>query len=387
MWIGYLTIIVLALTNLVCNVYRNKISDHISRFMSQEAQPLMLELPQYTERHIPVREYGKSFIRTLSHSALSSQTLQSRVTLPRTMQSRVTLPRTMQSRVTLPRTTMKQHINDTSDVSYEENFYDALYSKYMKLVSRQRRSIPKFNICHQSINRTDSFMLSMTERRGERSCISNYYWDYRRGNSIWVNNKARIRWEHHVYLNNSSTVLDIGGNTGFDATNIVARFHPKLYVILEPVKLYYDHLVKLFSYKPSVIVFPFGAGSTNIQLNVSISGKNGDATSVFTMLKTNQTATIQLFNITEIFLGLGLSCLKELDLLTINCEGCEFEVLEELLKTNIILFIKNIQFASHTNLPRLKNSTERYCRIQMLLSRTHVISYQYKFIWESWRRK
>jgi hypothetical protein len=55
-----------------------------------------------------------------------------------------------------------------------------------------------------------------------------------------------------------------------------------------------------------------GAGSTNIQLNVSISGKDGDATSVFT-LKTNQTVTIQLFNITEIFLGLGLSCLKELD--------------------------------------------------------------------------
>jgi hypothetical protein len=145
-------------------------------------------------------------------------------------------------------------------------------------------------------------------------------------------------------------------------------------------------LTNHFLLHDSQINLPFGAGSTNIQLNVSISGKDGDATSVFT-LKTNQTVTIQLFNITEIFLGLGLSCLKELDLLTINCEGCEFEVLEELLKTNIILFIKNIQFASHTNLPRLKNSTERYCRIQMLLSRTHVISYQYKFIWESWRRK
>lgn len=363
-WIGFLTIIFLALTNLVCYVYRNKTSDYISRFMAQEAQPLMLELPQYTERHIS--GYGRSFIRTQSHSALSSQT--------------------MQSRVTLPRKTVKQHIDDTLDISHEENVYSSLYSKYIKLVSGQRRSIPKLDICHHSINRTDSPMLSMTERRGERSCISNYKWDYRRGSSIWVNNTARIRWEHHVYLNNTSTVLDIGGNTGLDATNIVAWFHPKLYVILEPVKLYYDHLVKLFSYKPTVKVFPFGAGSTNIQLNISISGKDGDATSVFT-LNTNQTVTIQLFNITEIFLGLGLSCLKVLDLLTINCEGCEFEVLEELLKTNIILFIKNIQFASHTNLPRLKNSKERYCRIQMLLSRTHVISYQYKFIWESWRRK
>jgi hypothetical protein len=49
-----------------------------------------------------------------------------------------------------------------------------------------------------------------------------------------------------------------------------------LFIEWEPVKLYYDHLVKLFSYKPTVIVFPFGAGSTNIQLNVSISGKDGD---------------------------------------------------------------------------------------------------------------
>lgn len=273
--------------------------------------------------------------------------------------------------------TSRYHMSDTKNVF-----------RSMKDTSTGQGSVlPNYSkTCNHVLKRKDSISYSGEENVLIFKCFSDYKRDYNKGLTIWFGNKSDIRWNHHVYLNKNSVVMDIGGNTGIDAQHIISMFHPMFYLVLEPVKLYYDHLVKMFSNENSVLVFQFGAGSRNTQLNVSIAGKDGDATSVFEHT-TNKTTKIQLYNITDIFIGLGLNCLNELDLLTINCEGCEFEILEEILKTNMIMFIKNIQFATHTTLLYLKNPIERYCKIQELLSRTHIISYQYKFIWESWKRK
>ncbi|XP_052058790.1 uncharacterized protein LOC127699094 [Mytilus californianus] len=232
-------------------------------------------------------------------------------------------------------------------------------------------------------------VLSLTDREKKRVtiCVSNYLLDYNKGNAIWSGNKAEIRWNNHTFLDYRSSVLDIGGNTGIDASHIISLFKPKRYIILEPLKLYYDRLVKTFSSEHIVEVFQFGVGNKNVKLNMSIIGPNGEGSSVFNKQTTNKKTTIQLFNITQIFVRLGFSCEKQLDLLTLNCEGCEFEVIEELLKTNILNYIKNIQFATHSTLKYLKDPKYRYCRIQELLTRTHKLSYQYKFIWESWKRQ
>ncbi|XP_063425994.1 uncharacterized protein LOC134709776 [Mytilus trossulus] len=241
----------------------------------------------------------------------------------------------------------------------------------------------------QKIKMKRADVLSLTDREKKRLtiCVSNYLLDYNIGNSIWTGNKAEIRWNNHTFLNDRSSVLDIGGNTGIDASHIISLFKPKRYIILEPLKQYYDHLVKTFSSEHMVEVYQFGVGKQNAKLDISISGPNGESSSVFIKQTANKNTTIQIFNIIQIFIQLGFSCENQLDLLTINCEGCEFEVIEELLKTNILNYIKNIQFATHSTLKYLKEPTYRYCRIQELLYRTHMLSYQYKFIWESWKRR
>ena len=48
---------------------------------------------------------------------------------------------------------------------------------------------------------------------------------------------------------------------------------------------------------------------------------------------------------------------------------------------------RHVQFATHPTLKHLQNAPERYCEIQEKLKRTHTISYQYKWCWESWIRK
>jgi len=115
-------------------------------------------------------------------------------------------------------------------------------------------------------------------------------------------------------------------------------------------------------------------------------GNEADATSVFVDDTGTGSCSLKIVNATLFFQKLGIGCF-EFDLITINCEGCEFDLLEILVSTNLIHFFKHIQFATHSKLTQLPNPIERYCRLQELLSKTHRLSYQYKFNWETWKQK
>uniref|UniRef100_A0A8W8N2R9 Methyltransferase FkbM domain-containing protein n=1 Tax=Magallana gigas TaxID=29159 RepID=A0A8W8N2R9_MAGGI len=155
------------------------------------------------------------------------------------------------------------------------------------------------------------------------------------------------------------------------------------YLILEPLTPYTDILEKKFAGNEKVSIYNIGLGSDNEVVMVNLEGNNACATTKFS--KKNGTVPIYIVNAIDFLTDLGVG-VYELDLLTMNCEGCEFEVLETLVKSNLIERIRNIQWATHTQVS-IPNPWERYCRIHELLKRTHRPTYQYKFNWESWRRK
>ncbi|KAL3885240.1 hypothetical protein ACJMK2_025328 [Sinanodonta woodiana] len=153
--------------------------------------------------------------------------------------------------------------------------------------------------------------------------------------------EEHIRTTHHTYLRNKDAgMIEIGGNRGDDATEFVK-------------------LVKV------VIV---GLGIKNKVAMVNNEGVDGDATSKF--LGSNGKTPLYIANATKFLMNLGVG-LFHVDLLTTNCEGCEYEVLETILSTNLINYIKNFQFATHSTLKGLEDPLGRYCKIQELLRRTH----------------
>ena len=256
---------------------------------------------------------------------------------------------------------------------------------YASLVFHQNLS--DFNKCRERIQRKESTHLSKTEIVEKKKCIQNYARDERKDHDLfWSGTHQYIRRTHHDYLTSQSIILDVGGNVGDDAIVLLNQFSPYKYVILEPMKLLYRSLLKRFQDKSNVIIYNFGLATKNEQFLVNIEGTDGDATSVFKGSDLKGTCPLKVVNTTKFLTNLGLGCF-EVDLLTINCEGCEFEVLEAILSSNVINYFRNIQFATHSKLKHLYNPVERYCEIQQKLSRTHKATYQYKFNWESWRRK
>jgi len=217
------------------------------------------------------------------------------------------------------------------------------------------------------------------------TCVSNYEKDYKEWHDkFWTGDTQYIRHSYHKYLNSESIIVDVGGNVGDDAASFIDSYQPKVYVLLEPLKYLHRKLLRRFKDNRNVIVYNMGLGFKYEKFWLNIEGNHGDATSAFSKGE-DGTCSLKIVNSTKFFVQLGLACFH-IDLLTINCEGCEFAVVENLISTNQIMFIKHLQFATHTKIDRIKNPVFRYCRLQQMLKMTHTLGYQYKFIWETWVR-
>lgn len=234
---------------------------------------------------------------------------------------------------------------------------------------------------HTLVVQRNTTLTEMEEKRIQ-SCVDTAPRDRSKSNGGFFGKNELIRRNHHSYLNNEKIMIEIGGNWGWDAGNFSKLFNPR-YIILEPLEEYVKILEKKFEKNPQVIIYKLGLGTTNEKLMVKLEGNNACATSKFSGLKGN--VPIYISNAIDFFTDLGVG-IYDVDLLTMNCEGCEYEVLETLLKTNMILRFRNIQWGTHSSLKGLQQPFYRYCRIQEILSRTHRPTYRYKLIWESWRR-
>ena len=72
-----------------------------------------------------------------------------------------------------------------------------------------------------------------------------------------------------------------------------------------------------------------------------------------------------------------------IDLLHVNCEGCEWEMFDNLIETKVLETVRSVQFSSHY-FPQVPNLLGRYCRVKEYLKQTHSMVYGQSFGWERW---
>ncbi|XP_052098682.1 uncharacterized protein LOC127733354 [Mytilus californianus] len=189
----------------------------------------------------------------------------------------------------------------------------------------------------------------------------------------------------NINRNPESIIIEIGGYVGNHAKKL-AKQNVQTYVVVEPIKKYYDQLtsnMKSYGGKTTFHFFNFGLGKQYSKVAIN---DDDVRTSLFNLNKNTPSKTIDVFNVIDFFVYLGVACV-DVQLLSINCEGCEFEVIEELATTSLIEKVVNIQFQPHYVYTNVGNFSCRYCRLIELLSRTHELSYRFNVIWEMWRKK
>ena len=176
------------------------------------------------------------------------------------------------------------------------------------------------------------------------------------------------------------------GYTGIDTQELINRYTCKIHVY-EPIPTFIYELESKFKDNSRVKIFPFAVDAENAKIKMN--DGDGDASNMFGSDGKNKTE-VEVKDIVEvIYKSMEMENKMEIDLLHINCEGCELGILERLIEFNggdLLKKIKNIEVQFH---PQDKykelEAVSRYCRIQEHLSRTHFLTYHFHFVWENWK--
>ena len=184
---------------------------------------------------------------------------------------------------------------------------------------------------------------------------------------------ARLQSKYIGKLSKDSIVLEIGGNTGRD-TSAFIRAGASRVITLEPMPENQAMLHKLAEKSTAHIsVLPYGASgfSRNTTIYLSKHDQNEGSTMFGNHSNAKPTQTVYSRDIVQVWQDQKLS---QVSLLSLNCEGCEFEVLERLICSGYIARVERLIVAWHERTVGPTVNWKR-CAIAQKLMPTHHVTF------------
>lgn len=174
-------------------------------------------------------------------------------------------------------------------------------------------------------------------------------------------------------LDANSLVFDLGGYEGQWASDIFSMYCCTIH-IFEPVSEFSSEIQRRFYKNEKIFVHNFGLSNEDKIVDIAV---NGNSSSICKKGK-----NVKSGRIIKAIDFIRENNIEKIDLMKINIEGGEYDLLEHLIASEYVKYIKNIQVQFHDFVP---NAEQKMLTIQKKLSITHVLTYQYLFVWENWR--
>jgi len=203
-----------------------------------------------------------------------------------------------------------------------------------------------------------------------------------------------MRFENLNSLKKDDLIIYVGANTdGADGVELMRKCPNCIIHIFEPVPTFnkiltekWDGHKKTNGWDATINKFGLGLNDRIVQLSKDkIIGQ-----STFGMKETegDEFEELQIVDASKAVNKVlrNLNNKNEVDLLHVNCEGCEWEMFENLISTGIHRKIRMVQFGSHY-FSEVEGITDRYCQIRKTLERTHKMVYGEAWGWERWDRR
>eukprot|EP00698_Gefionella_okellyi_P000704 TRINITY_DN10623_c0_g1_i1.p1 TRINITY_DN10623_c0_g1~~TRINITY_DN10623_c0_g1_i1.p1 ORF type:complete len:300 (-),score=42.74 TRINITY_DN10623_c0_g1_i1:127-1026(-) len=240
------------------------------------------------------------------------------------------------------------------------------------------------NVNHQpNPDPSDPGRFSPSELELFQECVPNY--SAALGPKLSTSTSAFMRHEHPL-LTPGDRVIEIGGNMGVDTAQLHAKYQTEMFVF-EPLPFLCKQLDRRFHDNSDVHIFCFGLTSHTrnatfaVKTNSSVFSE--DVGEFRPASGADASVPVVLRSISEVLHELQLSP-ENFGMITINCEGCEYELLEHMLRTDMVPGFREIQIAWH---PVPADFAKQACAMRTLLLRTHKIYFSFDFWWESWVRR
>lgn len=186
----------------------------------------------------------------------------------------------------------------------------------------------------------------------------------------WSNEGLRYEYD----LNENSIVIDLGGYEGNFTENIFNLYNCYVYCF-EPIEKHYNICKEKFKNNTKVKVYKSGLSNDNKLVDFNVSN---DSSSIHIGTSLGQFDT-PLIKIDDFMFQENIN---HVDLLKMNIEGAEYDLLEHIVKNDLLHKFTNIQIQFHEN--PYEGWEKQYEFIINGLNKTHHLTYHYEFKFENW---
>lgn len=190
----------------------------------------------------------------------------------------------------------------------------------------------------------------------------------------WENDKADYK-RYDFDIDENSVVVDAGGYEGAWTNEISKKYGCNIYVY-EPIKWYYDKIVKRFASTSKITVYNKGLGDTDRYDKICV---DGDATSMYK--KSSSAVDVKIISFNNF---LAEKEINKIDLMKINIEGGEYELLLSIIRADNQTKIRNFLIQFH-RFPEGHESDKQAIYDQLI--KTHNLVFKYDYVWEHWELK
>jgi FkbM family methyltransferase len=198
--------------------------------------------------------------------------------------------------------------------------------------------------------------------------------DYRAMVKKWYADGGDDRFRFDYPLDERSFVLDLGGYEGQWASDLYARYRCRI-AVFEPVARFARQIEARFRDNGDITVFQCGLGASSRTETIYLKGASSSTTK-----RQSVSEQIEIVDVLQWFEDHDV---QRVQLMKVNIEGGEYELLERLIATGLIGRIDDLQVQFHNFVP---DAAARMEQLQNALRATHWPTYQYRFVWENWRR-
>ena len=198
---------------------------------------------------------------------------------------------------------------------------------------------------------------------------------------------AMRRLHDPMHFRGGETVIDVGSYVGIDLVGFLRHAPSSVSVhTFEPVQRYRTKLKQRVERFVSAAnasrlhIHPFGLGRAN-HTACFLASKGAQATHEAVSSACAAPARI-------VDVAAALRNFARVDLMQINCEGCEYDLLERLLEdSGSIGVVQSVEVQFHLDWGAQRNTT-RYCHIERgLRHAAFELDYRHPFLWERWSRR
>jgi FkbM family methyltransferase len=201
-------------------------------------------------------------------------------------------------------------------------------------------------------------------------------------------------------LSEEPLIVEVGGNTHAEDSRRFLEIFPRAQIhIYEPIPSYAESLRNVWKDSgPQIHIHEVGLGSVSKVLRLSSDGLNGQGTYIMDPvelagiegeLERPQDLKIHIADAKEEMDDhLRRQDGKPVDILHMNCEGCEWEMLTRLMDADMLQYVKMLQVSFHNYSEKgIGYLLPQYCLIHEHLMRTHDKVFAVPFAWERWSLK